>query len=1573
MNKNIILTLSFLFVSFNLFAQQFASSSYLEPTQLLANVDCEYEFFEYDYQEVTDLPPPHIDRDYPGASSYFSFIVPPSGEASVNIKLDSEKLFGIAFYREDELGNYVEIRCNTFKNTEGKLRIYTIDDVVEEEIIARVWVIDGEINGNFELCVKSETPQSYPKVDVYVNVFTPEELVQDILISGCVEAYNVQYTGHPEAIGYFSNGIPGLDFDEGIIMSTGYAVDAEGPNTGNASTNLSYPGDPDLSNLINGTTNDAAVLEFDFMPASSEVTFEYVFASDEYHTYANSSFNDVFAFFISGGPEDYNLENIALLPGLGIPVSINNVNNGTSNNGPCQNCQFFIANDGSPHITYDGMTVTLTAHAEVTQCSIYQMKLAVADVSDGILDSAVFLKAGSFQSGEMYTVQSYNAWGPDLTVMQGCSHYIVFERTEETPISQPVPVELTIDGTAVMEEDYSTIPTSFEIPPFQETDTVFFDAYNTGNPDVTEIVLNFENGCPCTTTSTQHIIEIEPPFEIEPTVFNSGPVCVGDPAELQLTLNAEDQTFVDVEWSTGDTGFYNVTVAPTQTTTYTVTITHPCDEIVLSTQLVVVDPPVVDLGPDQEIDQLSTTLNANMDPDNTGFWEYVEGSGPGEVIIDDVNSSITGVEVDAFGYYTFVWTETSLEPNCVSSDSITIYFYHIPTADFEATSLNCFGGITTVTFVGSAIDGLAEFYWDFGDGVIMSGSEEGPYEILFPSSGEHTICLTVIEEPAEANYCLDVFMPTPLEGEIIVQDDPCYQSCGGIARYEVTGGTPPYDYSWASSTNQVINLCAGDYGVVATDANGCQISESFVIDQPEELVYDTSYNHVDCYGNPTGCAEITASGGTMPYTYSWSDGYIGGSNCDIYAGVYTVTVSDANGCTAFEQFTITEPNELLVVTSSDLSICEHQTINVVGQEAGGTPPYTYYWDNGDGTGFSEGDVSFLDTPNENITYSVYIVDGNNCVSPTEHIEIIVSPEIFLSLGYTHNSCYNSCDGTATLEITGGIQPFDYSWESSGPNLNNLCAGLYTVTITDDIGCMADTLFIITEPDQLMMQMDVENTSCHNTQDGTASVIIQGGTPPYNYIWSDNTQTNTLVNAPGTYTLTVSDDNNCRIYGSATIQSPQPLKLLPLSHPNICLGAETTVIAQATGGTHPYDFHWQGTDDSEHFTHLFNVSPEQNTSYHVTVTDANGCVVSGQQVNVSVKPPISIDYIHYNTDHVCDGQGSLIELDISGGNGGPYQIMLNDGSIVTSPFTYYPEDTTNLVIAVSDMCETPVAKDSLMIYVQPRPTIAFTSNAAKACPGEPISFTQHDTVSSYQYVWDFGDNKFAYVQNPVHTYSEEGIYDVSLSIQDQYGCKNSYTSNNFIEIWPKPYANFMMEPEIANIINPKIKFINLSEDELFVYWYYGDGDSTINFRNPEHHYTHVGEYDVMLIAENEEGCRDTATRVVKIRDKFSLFAPTAFTPNGDGNNDCFRVCGKGIDENSFYMIIYNRWGEIVFENEKFDKEADCNSCAKDSWDGTRGDRMKGDSYLPNGVYYWFATFKDYDGIGHEFSGKVNLIR
>jgi hypothetical protein len=226
---------------------------------------------------------------------------------------------------------------------------------------------------------------------------TPEEMVQTLLAGG-ISVSNIKYTGSTNAAGVFCGGKDLIGFEGGIILTSGDTANSIGPNNSSGQgLDNNQPGDPDLDSLIPGyQTFDACILEFDFVPVADTARFEYVFASEEFNEFVNTSFNDVFGFFVNG-------VNYALLPGTATPVSINNVNNGTSGGqsaGPCMNCQFFIDNaSGILNLQYDGLTTVLTMTANVLPGQSNKMKIGVADAGDGILDSAVFIKAFSFQSG----------------------------------------------------------------------------------------------------------------------------------------------------------------------------------------------------------------------------------------------------------------------------------------------------------------------------------------------------------------------------------------------------------------------------------------------------------------------------------------------------------------------------------------------------------------------------------------------------------------------------------------------------------------------------------------------------------------------------------------------------------------------------------------------------------------------------------------------------------------------------------------------------------------------------------------------------------------------------------------------------------------------------------------------------------------------------------------------------------------------------------------------------------------------------------------------------------------------
>ena len=243
---------------------------------------------------------------------------------------------------------------------------------------------------------------------------SPFELVNNLLTGNNVVISNVTFNGSTSnvqtpqtTIGYFNNNGSSFPITEGIIMATGDVILATGPNNAGGSTNNNGvadpdPSDPDLAAIGTATMNNECILEFDIVAQGNTIEFNNIFASEEYHEYSTSSYNDGFGLFISGpgitGPFSNNSKNIALIPGTNLPVTMNNLNNGVSNSGPCTNCEFLIDNTNGSAVQYDGYTTTFQASATVKCGETFHIKLAIADAGDESFDSALFLEANSFNS-----------------------------------------------------------------------------------------------------------------------------------------------------------------------------------------------------------------------------------------------------------------------------------------------------------------------------------------------------------------------------------------------------------------------------------------------------------------------------------------------------------------------------------------------------------------------------------------------------------------------------------------------------------------------------------------------------------------------------------------------------------------------------------------------------------------------------------------------------------------------------------------------------------------------------------------------------------------------------------------------------------------------------------------------------------------------------------------------------------------------------------------------------------------------------------------------------------------------
>ena len=350
--------------------------------------------------------------------------------------------------------------------------------------------------------------------------------------------------------------------------------------------------------------------------------------------------------------------------------------------------------------------------------------------------------------------------------------------------------------------------------------------------------------------------------------------------------------------------------------------------------------------------------------------------------------------------------------------------------------------------------------------------------------------------------------------------------------------------------------------------------------------------------------------------------------------------------------------------------------------------------------------------------------------------------------------------------------------------------------------------------------------------------------------------------------------------------------------------------------------------------------------------------------VNVYPPLSIT-LSANHDTICSGDSVVISAIVGGGDGAPYLITnLNDDVVVSPPFTVYPDETTPpYVISVNDFCTTPVATDTIEITVLPSPPIVMYANPIEGCQPLTVQFLESTPNQGQTYLWDFGDDAFniSYQKNPEHTFLNEGIYDISIRVTSSFGCISTELREEMITVYPKPDASFTTYPQSVSIIKPIIYFDNLSTNCEVTHWAFGDGDSAhiMNPGHTNHTYESSGLYKVILIAESDKNCKDTAYQDVLIKDEFTFYAPTGFSPDNDGTNDIFLPVGIGIDPENFLMLIYDRWGEKVFVTHDFFQ----------GWDG----KIKGKKIGENGIYTWLVVYKDFQGVEHQESGSVSLIR
>jgi gliding motility-associated-like protein len=555
------------------------------------------------------------------------------------------------------------------------------------------------------------------------------------------------------------------------------------------------------------------------------------------------------------------------------------------------------------------------------------------------------------------------------------------------------------------------------------------------------------------------------------------------------------------------------------------------------------------------------------------------------------------------GNYTVTVTDAN---NCSVAGTVSVSGTSAPTVTATATQATCGNNNGSATAAPSGGTPGYSYTWNNGQTTqTATGLGIGIYTVtITDANGCTAITTTPITNANGPSATLTV------NGNVL-----CFGGNDGSATATPSGGSPAYTFVWSNgqTTQTATGLSAGNYTITVLDANACAVISTLSITQPALLTSSTSPVNVSCNGGSNGSATVSPSGGTPSYTYLWDNGQTNATATGLTSGSYSVTVTDANGCTSTNTVSITQPTVLANTFSQTNVSCNGTTTgSATVTPTGGTPNYTYAW-------LPSGGNSSAATGLAAGSYTATISDSHGC-TVTQTVLITQPAALSATFSQTNVNCNGGNNGSATVTPSGGTPGYTYSWSpsgGSGSTATGLTANIYMCTITDANGCSTTVPFTISQPTVLSVTPSQVNVLCNGGNNGTASVAAAGGTPSYTYLWS-NGQTLSSVTGltAGNYSVIVTDANGCTSVSSMTITQPQPITLAVSGNDSVCIGYPTVLSASASGGTPTYTYSWvPGPQSGPSVT----VNPTSNTSYTVSMTDANGCASLTQIFNVAVLP------------------------------------------------------------------------------------------------------------------------------------------------------------------------------------------------------------------------------------------------------------------------------------------------------------------------------------------------------------------